>query len=68
MALFDDEPAAARKPHELGQPLDGLSVHEIDERIAMLRTEITRLEEERRRKGDANSAAEMAFKPTLGQS
>ena len=68
MALFDDEPAAAPKAHELGQPLDGLSVHEIDERIAMLRTEITRLEDERKRKGEANNAAEMAFKPTMGQS
>ena len=67
MALFDDEPRPA-KPHELGQSLDGLSVHELDERIAMLREEITRLEGERNRKGAANDAAEMAFKPTMGQS
>lgn len=68
MALFDDEPRPSPKVHEIGQPLDGMSVHELDERIAMLRTEITRLEDERRRKGAANDAAEMAFKPTVGQS
>ena len=68
MGLFDDDTPPARPPHEIGQPLDGLSLHELDERIAMLRGEIARLEDEKRRKGAANDAAEMAFKPTLGQS
>ena len=67
MSIFGDEPRPA-PPHELGQSLDGLSVGELDERIAMLRAEIARLEEEKRTKGAANDAAEMAFKPTMGQS
>lgn len=67
MSIFGDEPRTA-PPHEIGQSLDGLSVHELDERIAMLRAEISRIEDERRAKGSANDAAEMAFKPTLGQS
>ena len=68
MALFDDEPRPSPAAHELGQKLDGLSVADLDQRIAMLREEITRLEDEKRRKGAANDAAEMAFKPTMGQS
>ena len=67
MSIFADEPRA-NPPHELGQPLDGLSVSDLDQRIAMLRSEIARLEDERRAKGSANDAAEMAFKPTMGQS
>lgn len=66
MSIFGDEPRPT-PPHELGESLDGLSVHELDERIGMLRTEIARLEDERRAKGAASDAAEMAFKPTLGQ-
>ena len=68
MALFDDEPQSARAEYEIGQKLDGLSVDEIERCIAMLRAEITRLEEERGRKRDTLGAAEMAFKPTMGQS
>ena len=67
MSIFGDEPTA-RPPHELGQSLDGLSVADLDQRIAMLREEIARLEEDKRAKGAANDAAEMAFKPTMGQS
>ena len=67
MSIFGDEPTP-KPPHELGQSLDGLSIADLDERIAMLRAEISRLEDDRRAKGAANSAAEMAFKPTMGQS
>lgn len=68
MALFNDEPRTTRADYEIGQKLDGMSVNEIEQCIAMLRAEITRLEEERGRKQDTLGAAEMAFKPTMGQS
>ena len=67
MSLFGDEPTP-KPPHELGQSLDGLSVADLDQRIGMLRAEIDRLEQDKRAKGAANDAAEMAFKPTMGQS
>ena len=65
MSLFGDEPTP-KPPHELGQSLDGLSVADLDQRIGMLRAEIDRLEQDKRAKGAANDAAEMAFKPTMG--
>ena len=68
MSIFGDEPQRQSAPHELGQSLDGLSVGDLDERIAILRAEIARLEEDRRSKAATRDAAEMAFKPTLGQS
>lgn len=57
--------ALPRKPassHEIGQNLDDLSVQEIDERIASLQAEITRLEETRRAKQASRSAAAAIFK------
>ena len=62
MAIFDDEPSKKRRPHEIGQDLSLLSVDELSERIAMLRDEITRLEEERAAKGATKSAAEALFR------
>ncbi|WP_027166624.1 DUF1192 domain-containing protein [Mesorhizobium sp. WSM3224] len=62
MAIFDDEPGKKRRPHEIGQDLSLLSVDELSERIAMLREEIARLEEERAAKGATKSAAEALFR------
>ena len=64
MGIFDGDEPRTRAPHVLGEPLDGLSVADIDERIAMLRAEIERLEQDRRRKDATRSAAELAFKPS----
>lgn len=48
MAGFDDDlfgaPRKAPTTHEIGQAIDALSVHELDERIALLKAEIARLE------------------------
>jgi len=67
MASDNDEffGAAPRKAplHEVGQNLDGLSVHELDERIAALRAEVTRLEEARETKQASLHAAAAFFKP-----
>lgn len=65
MALIDDDPLApVRKPsHEIGQPLDRLSVEELTERVALLREEIARLEAARAAKQASRAAADAFFKP-----
>ena len=64
MALIDDDPLApVRKPsHEIGQPLEALSVDELDERIALLRAEIARLEQIRAAKQASRAAADSFFR------
>ena len=67
MALFDETdpfgaPPRKKLAHEIGQPLDTLSVHEFDERIALLREEIVRLETAREAKRASLAAAASAFK------
>jgi uncharacterized small protein (DUF1192 family) len=64
MALFDDEPLKKSKPHEIGQDLSLLSVAELNERIALLKVEIERLESELQAKGATKSAAEALFRRT----
>jgi uncharacterized small protein (DUF1192 family) len=60
----DDDRPRARKSvsHEVGQPLDVLSVAELDERIALLRSEIERLEKARAAKSASLDAADALFK------
>ncbi|BBU62044.1 hypothetical protein MSC49_19790 [Methylosinus sp. C49] len=48
--------------HEIGQPLDALSVAEFDERLALLRAEIARLEQARAAKAASLAAADAFFK------
>lgn len=48
--------------HQLGQPLDALSLAEFDERIALLRAEIERLEKARAAKAASLAAADAFFK------
>jgi uncharacterized small protein (DUF1192 family) len=68
MAKSDDDPwndppsPAMRGPHQIGAPLDHLSIEEIDERIAALRLEIQRLETQRAEKEDSRRAANAFFK------
>lgn len=62
MAIFDDEPVKKKIAHEIGQDLGLLSVGELEERIALLKAEIVRLEEDKARKGASKSAAESFFK------
>ncbi len=65
--IEDDERGLGAPPkrppaHEIGQPLDTLSVAELDERILLLKSEIARLEENRRFKQDSQAAAAALFK------
>ena len=62
MADESDEKPRPAASHALGQPLDALSVAEFDERIALLRAEIARLEAAREKKQAANAAAAALFK------
>jgi uncharacterized small protein (DUF1192 family) len=57
----DDKPRPA-PAHALGQPLETLSLRELDERIEALRAEIARLEAAREAKQAASAAAEAFFK------
>jgi uncharacterized small protein (DUF1192 family) len=63
--MNEEEDLSRRRPraaHEIGQPLDHLSVAEFDERIAELSAEIARLEAGRAKKRAANAAADAFFK------
>ena len=48
--------------HQLGQDLSALSVHELEERVALLRAEITRLEDAQAKKLASRDAAASFFK------
>lgn len=63
MSFFTDDDTPKKKTtHEVGCDLSSLSSDELTARIALLQTEITRLEQERTRKNAGRSAAESLFK------
>jgi uncharacterized small protein (DUF1192 family) len=63
MAAADDEDRPKKKiVHELGQDLTLLSVAELNERIALLKEEIARLEADIKGKQASKSAADLFFK------
>lgn len=55
---------APKKPtaHEVGMPLDFMSVEELNDRIALLQGEIERLKSAIEARGGARKAAESVFK------
>ena len=63
MPAIDDEDRPKKKiVHEIGQELTLLSVRELDERVALLKEEIARLEADKARKQAQRSAADQFFK------
>ena len=60
MSLFDDSPRIPTDPRP-GEDLYGLSVSELDDRIAIYREEILRLEAERVKKQAESDAAHAIF-------
>lgn len=58
----DDLPTKKRTVHQIGQEMADVSIHEIDERIGLLRQEIERLEAILLRKRAAKDAASGIFK------
>jgi uncharacterized small protein (DUF1192 family) len=62
MALFDDERPKPKRAHEIGQDISLLSVGDLDERIGILRAEISRLESDKASKQATRMAADSLFK------
>jgi uncharacterized small protein (DUF1192 family) len=63
MPAFDEEDRPKKKlAHEIGQDLTLLSVKELDERVALLKDEIARLEADKVKKQATRSAADQFFK------
>jgi uncharacterized small protein (DUF1192 family) len=67
MAALDDESVFGAKPkprlaHEIGQNVDDLSAPELAERIALLRSEIDRLEKAIDARQATRAAADSVFK------
>jgi uncharacterized small protein (DUF1192 family) len=62
MPIEDDDRPKKKISHEIGQDLALLSVEELTERIALLKSEITRLEEAMARKRASKDAAKAFFK------
>ena len=63
MPAFDDDDRPKKKiTHEIGQDLTLLSVAELNERVALMREEIARLEADIAKKQSSRSAADNFFK------
>ncbi len=63
MPAFDEEDRPKKKlVHEIGQELSLISVAELNERIALLREEILRLESDIAKKQSQRAAADQFFK------
>jgi uncharacterized small protein (DUF1192 family) len=62
MASEDDDRPRRKISHEIGQDLSLLSVGELEERIALLREEIGRLEAAATKKKASRDAASQFFK------
>lgn len=62
MPMEDDDRPRKKITHEIGQDLSLLSVEELTERIALLKTEIVRLEEAATKKRASRDAANSLFK------
>ncbi|WP_234683045.1 DUF1192 domain-containing protein [Bradyrhizobium monzae] len=62
MPTEDDDRPRKKVTHEIGQDLSLLSVEELTERVALLQTEIARLEEAATKKRASRNAADSFFK------
>lgn len=58
----EEKPVKKPTTHEIGQDLSTLSVHELDERMGLLKAEIARLEAARTAKEASRQSAESVFK------
>ena len=60
--MFDDDAVKKPRGHEVGMPIDTMSVEELQERIGMLKAEIVRLEQAIGARNKTRSEAESLFK------
>ena len=61
-AIDDDDRPKKKITHDIGQDLSLLSVTELNDRIALLKEEIARLEADIAKKNSSRSAADLFFK------
>jgi uncharacterized small protein (DUF1192 family) len=62
MAIDDDDRPRKKVTHEIGQDLSLLSVEELSERVALMTSEIERLQAAMTRKRASKNAADSFFK------
>jgi len=62
MAIEDDDKPRKKISHEIGQDLSLLSVEELAERIALMNSEIDRLQTDMTKKRASKDAADRFFK------
>jgi uncharacterized small protein (DUF1192 family) len=62
LPMIDDEDRKHPKTHDVGMPLDTLSIEELEARITLLDGEIARLRTAIAAKGQSRSAADAVFK------
>ena len=60
--MFGDDEAKKPRAHEVGMPIDTMSVEELEERIGMLKAEIARLEQAIAARQKVRSEADSLFK------
>jgi uncharacterized small protein (DUF1192 family) len=60
--MDEDDRPKKKTAHEVGMPLDTLSIDELSERIALLEAEIERLKKSIEAKSASRSAADAVFK------
>jgi uncharacterized small protein (DUF1192 family) len=60
--MFDDEAAKPPRGHEVGAPIDTLSIDELEARIALLQEEIARLQGAIEARRQTKAAADSVFK------
>ena len=63
MSLFDEEVSRKKPaPHAVGEDLSTLSLDELEERVALLKAEIARIEEAAKAKRSSAEIADSFFK------
>jgi uncharacterized small protein (DUF1192 family) len=62
MAIIEDDRPVKKPAHEIGQDVSLVSIGELEERIALLRGEIERLEREVVARRASRSAADAVFR------
>ncbi len=60
--MFEDDEVKRPKGHEVGMPIDTMSVGELEERIALLEAEIARLRQAIAARQQTKAAADSLFK------
>lgn len=60
--MFGDDEVKKLKGHEVGMPIDSMSVDELQERIGLLQAEIVRLEQAIAARKNTRAAADSLFK------